>query len=221
VARLARRRGRSGDPRDEGLIPEQELVLYGDGARALLDRLAVLGFSDVELYEEAGRRGRRTSASRSSSFRSTSSSSTSTGCETCSRAAAPEAPPAERHLLFHVNFGVPEEYEENHIPGALYLDTNWLEDSSDWNRRSPVRARGAVLRLGITHDTTVILYGRDTEGNANEKWPGRRAGQIAAARAALILTYSGVETSACSTADTTTGCRRGTSSRRRCGRPPP
>src|SRR4026207_419201 len=36
----------------KGLIPEQELVLYGDGAQALLDRLAVLGFSDVELYEE-------------------------------------------------------------------------------------------------------------------------------------------------------------------------
>ena len=39
----------------------------------------------------------------------------------------------------------------------------------------------------------MILYGRDTEGEANEKWPGRRAGQIAATRAALILSYSGVE----------------------------
>jgi thiosulfate/3-mercaptopyruvate sulfurtransferase len=38
----------------------------------------------------------------------------------------------------------------------------------------------------------VILYGRDTEGQANEKWPGRRAGQIAATRAAAILTYAGV-----------------------------
>ncbi len=42
----------------------------------------------------------------------------------------PEAAPAGKFLLFHVNFGVPEEYEENHLPGALYLDTNWLEDSS-------------------------------------------------------------------------------------------
>ena len=55
-------------------------------------------------------------------------------------------------------------------------------------------ARGGALRsLGITHDTTVILYGRDTEGDANEKWPGRRAGQIAATRAALILRYAGVD----------------------------
>jgi 3-mercaptopyruvate sulfurtransferase SseA len=104
----------------------------------------------------------------------------------------PEAAPQGRALLFHVNFGVPEEYEEAHIPGAFYLDTNRLEDPADWNRRSP-EALGAALRgLGITHDTTVIVYGRDTEGHANEKWPGRRAGQIAATRALAILRYAGV-----------------------------
>jgi 3-mercaptopyruvate sulfurtransferase SseA len=105
----------------------------------------------------------------------------------------PEAPPADRYLLFHVNFGVPEEYEEKHIPGALYLDTNWLENPVDWNRRTPGELEASLRSLGITHDTTVVLYGRDTEGDANEKWPGRRAGQISAARAALILHYCGVE----------------------------
>jgi 3-mercaptopyruvate sulfurtransferase SseA len=105
----------------------------------------------------------------------------------------PEAAPAGRYLLFHVNFGVPEEYEENHLPGALYLDTNWLEDSADWNRRSPAELEHALRSLGITRDTTVILYGRDTEGEANEKWPGRRAGQIAATRALMILRYAGVD----------------------------
>ncbi|HEU4572839.1 MAG TPA: rhodanese-like domain-containing protein, partial [Candidatus Limnocylindrales bacterium] len=39
----------------------------------------------------------------------------------------PEAAPDGDVLVFHVNFGVPEEYAESHIPGALYLDTNWLE----------------------------------------------------------------------------------------------
>jgi thiosulfate/3-mercaptopyruvate sulfurtransferase len=105
----------------------------------------------------------------------------------------PEAAPAGRYLLFHVNFGVPEEYEENHLPGALYLDTNLLESTHDWNRRSPAELDDAVRALGITRDTTIILYGRDTEGDANEKWPGRRAGQIAATRAALILHYAGVD----------------------------
>ncbi len=96
-------------------------------------------------------------------------------------------------LLFHVNFGVPEEYADSHLPEALYLDTNLLESPRDWNRRSPDDLEAALRALGITSDTTVILYGRDTEGAANEKWPGRRAGQIAASRAALILSYCGVE----------------------------
>jgi thiosulfate/3-mercaptopyruvate sulfurtransferase len=104
----------------------------------------------------------------------------------------PEAAPADRFLLLHVNFGVAEEYEEGHIPGALYLDTNRLEDPADWNRRSPAAIDAALRTLGISHDTTVVVYGRDTEGDANEKWPGRRAGQIAATRAAMILRYAGV-----------------------------
>jgi molybdopterin synthase sulfurtransferase len=105
----------------------------------------------------------------------------------------PEAAPTGRTLLFHVNFGVPEEYVDSHLPGALYLDTNQLESPRDWNRRSPEELDAALRALGIDKDTTVILYGRDTEGGANERWPGRRAGQIAATRAALILSYCGVE----------------------------
>jgi 3-mercaptopyruvate sulfurtransferase SseA len=105
----------------------------------------------------------------------------------------PEAAPTGRFLLFHVNFGVPEEYAENHIPGAYYLDTNSLEDPADWNRRAPDVLDAALRKLGITSDTTVVLYGRDTEGDANEKWPGRRAGQIAATRALMILRYAGVD----------------------------
>jgi molybdopterin synthase sulfurtransferase len=104
-----------------------------------------------------------------------------------------EAPPSGPLRLFHVNFGVPEEYAEDHLPGALYLDTNWLEDPADWNRRGPAELDAALRTLGITSGTTVVLYGRDTEGDANEKWPGRRAGQIAATRAALILRYAGVD----------------------------
>ena len=109
---------------------------------------------------------------------------------------AGEDPPSfsgGRFAVFHVNFGVPEEYADGHIPGAYYLDTNWLESETDWNRRSPAELESALQKLGITHDTTVILYGRDTVGNPNEKWPGRRAGQIAATRAAAILRYAGVE----------------------------
>jgi thiosulfate/3-mercaptopyruvate sulfurtransferase len=106
---------------------------------------------------------------------------------------SPEAAPRRAFRLFHVNFGVPEEYAEGHLPGAAYLDTNWLENPVDWNRRTPAELEEAVRRLGIARDTTVVLYGRDTIGDANEKWPGRRAGQIAATRALMILHYAGVD----------------------------
>jgi 3-mercaptopyruvate sulfurtransferase SseA len=105
----------------------------------------------------------------------------------------PEGHDGGRSLLFHVSFGVAEEYAEGHLPGALFLDTNWLEDAADWNRRPAHELEAALTGLGITHNTTVILYGRDTAGGANEKWPGRRAGQIAATRAAAILYYAGVD----------------------------
>jgi thiosulfate/3-mercaptopyruvate sulfurtransferase len=105
----------------------------------------------------------------------------------------PEAAPAGAVRLLHVNFGVPEEYAEGHIPTAIYLDTNELENPDDWNRRTPTELEAALRRLGIRYDTTVIVYGRDTIGAANEKWPGRRAGQIAATRAAAILRYAGVD----------------------------
>jgi len=106
---------------------------------------------------------------------------------------APDTYPGNGHVVLHVNFGVPEEYAEGHIPGAHYLDTNWLEDPVDWNRRPADQIEATLRRLGIGGTTTVVVYGRDTVGGANEKWPGRRAGQIAATRAALILRYAGVE----------------------------
>ena len=135
-------------------------------------------------------RGRR--GTRSIVCSTTSGSSTSAGSARSSRASRSRPAPTGHALLFHVNFGVPEEYADGHIPGAHFLDTNWLESPADWNRRSPAELDHALRALGITADTTVILYGRDTEGNPNEKWPGRRAGQIAATRAALILSYAGV-----------------------------
>lgn len=104
----------------------------------------------------------------------------------------PEAPHA-KPLVFHVNYGVPQDYARGHIPGAFHLDTNTLESSDDWNRRSAVELEAAVTALGISSDTPVVLYGNDTARDPRETHPGRRAGQIAATRAAAILTYAGVE----------------------------
>ncbi len=89
----------------------------------------------------------------------------------------PETYAGNGYTLFHVNYGMPEEYAAGHLPGALYLDTNRLESPDTWNRRLPTELDATLRALGLTHDATVIVYSRDT----------------AALRAALILMYCGIE----------------------------
>ena len=180
---------------DKLITTDRDVVLYGDGleAGAFAARLHGLGFDRVWLYEEGfatWAADKRLPVERLPKYDKLVHID---WLRDVLAGGSPEAAPAGRFLLFHVNFGVPEEYAEGHIPGALYLDTNWLEDPVDWNRRSPEAIDAALRALGITHDTTVVLYGRDTEGDPNEKWPGRRAGQIAATRALMILRYAGVD----------------------------
>jgi molybdopterin synthase sulfurtransferase len=179
----------------KGVVQDRTVMIYGDGASdpiALRDRLEAGGFTDVLTYD-AGFPAWAADASLPVERLPHYHKLVHTDwLRELIDGGTPDTYDGKGYLLFHVNFGVPEEYEENHLPGALYLDTNRLEDPQDWNRRSPAEIEDTLLALGITADTTVVLYGRDTVGDANEKWPGRRAGQIAATRAALILGYAGV-----------------------------
>jgi len=178
------------------IVPSRDVVLYGDNDEDVLavrTRLTDLGHAGVRIYERGWAEWAADETVPVESLPNYDKLVHTEWLRQVLEGGRPEAAPAGPFLLFHVNFGVPEEYEESHIPGALYLDTNRLESSDDWNRRSPEELEQALCSLGVTRDTTVILYGRDTEGDANEKWPGRRAGQIAASRAAMILRYSGVD----------------------------
>jgi thiosulfate/3-mercaptopyruvate sulfurtransferase len=177
------------------IVPGRDIVVYGDGleATAFTAKLRAIGIDDSRVYEPgfaAWAADERLPIERLPKHEKLVHIE---WLRQVLDGETPEAAPTGNFLLFHVNFGVPEEYTDGHIPGALYLDTNWLEDPANWNRRSPEVIEAALRDLGITADTTVIVYGRDTEGDANEKWPGRRAGQIAATRALMILRYAGVD----------------------------
>jgi 3-mercaptopyruvate sulfurtransferase SseA len=181
---------------EKRLVPGREVVVYGidvEDAGAVAARLVELGIDNVRVYADGFAAW---AADASLPLERLAKYDRLVHIDWLREVLAggrPEAAPEAKFLLFQVNFGVPEEYAEGHIPGALYLDTNWLEDPADWNRRSPEALETALRALGITNDTTVVVYGRDTEGEANEKWPGRRAGQIAATRALMILRYAGVD----------------------------
>ncbi len=178
------------------IVPSRKVVLYGDDAEdvsAVRTRLTELGHAGVRIYEGGWAEWSVDDKLPVERLPNYDKLVHTEWLRQVLEGERPEAAPAGPFLLFHVNFGVAEEYEEGHIPGALYLDTNLLESRDDWNRRSPEELEQALCSLGVTSDTTVILYGRDSEGEADEKWPGRRAGQIAASRAAMILHYSGVD----------------------------
>lgn len=89
------------------------------------------------------------------------------------------APHPEAELaIFEVGSEGQAVYAVEHIPGAVYLDTDVLEAPPLWNRLPDRELEAALLAHGVAHDTPVVLYGRDT---------------TAAARAVVIMMYAGVE----------------------------
>lgn len=177
----------------KGLTPDIPLIVYGhdeEDAMALARRLMMLGYDDLTVLDG----GLSDWAARDDLEMSRLPRYTQLVYpQWVHRQLSGGEPGRGGHALYHVNWGVPEEYERGHIPGAFYLNTESLESPVDWNRRTPEELEETLLRLGITRDTTVILYGRDTATDPKEQKPGRRAGQIAATRAAAILLYCGVE----------------------------
>ena len=98
-----------------------------------------------------------------------------------------------KYVLCHAHYRNRGSYDEGHIPGAVEVDTNTLESQETWNRRSPEELKLALERLGITHDTTVILYGRFAFPDNNDPYPGSSAGHLGSIRCAFIMMYAGVE----------------------------
>lgn len=105
----------------------------------------------------------------------------------------PEYDNGTNYVICHPHYGYLKDYEVGHIPGAIPLDTNSLESTETWNRRSPEELQETLENLGIRHDTTVVLYGRFSFPENEDPYPGRNAGHLAAMRCAMIMLYAGVK----------------------------
>ena len=139
--------------RSKGILASREVALYGDrraDTGALKTRLAELGHAGVRIYQGSWAEWAADRTLPVERLANHEKLVHADWLREVLNGGRPEAAPAGRFRLFHVNFGVPEEYEENHIPGALYLDTNGLENPRDWNRRSPEELEAALRSLGIT-----------------------------------------------------------------------
>ena len=178
------------------LDPAEPITIYGytaDDTRELADRLDRLGFREIFVYDrfvdewsaDAGRPLDRLERYRQLVYPG--------WLRALIRGEVAAQPPRSGWVLCHAHFDNPADYDAGHIPGALSLDTNTLESPETWNHREPRELEQALLRLGIRHDTTVILYGRCSRPSYDQPHPGQRAGQLAAMRCALIMLYAGVE----------------------------
>jgi thiosulfate/3-mercaptopyruvate sulfurtransferase len=86
--------------------------------------------------------------------------------------------PGSGCLLLEVSAGPTTTYDTGHIPGALSFSTERVESAPLWTRISDDALEEVLVSYGMTYDTTVVLYGRDT---------------TAAARVASLLLYAGVD----------------------------
>lgn len=179
-----------------GITRDKTVVVYGytrDESAAMGDRLTDLGYENVLTYEAGLKVWAADNSLPMSRLAHYEKLVHPEWVHRLLNGQHAETYPGHGFALFHVNFGVPEEYRAGHIPGAMHLDTNTLESAPTWNRRSAEELETALLAHGITHDKTIVLYGRHSNPDARDAQPGQSAGQIAATRAAAILMYAGVE----------------------------
>lgn len=69
---------------------------------------------------------------------------------------------SENHVIGEVSWGTYKDspsYTKGHIPGAIHINTDSVEEGPVWNILSPEKIEKSMLENGITKDTTVILYG--------------------------------------------------------------
>lgn len=85
------------------------------------------------------------------------------------------------YKIFEVSWGdekASPDYLKGHIPGAIHVNTDHIEEGPLWNRKSDEKLIEFAKNNGITIDTTVVVYGADS---------------MPASRFAVILKYLGVK----------------------------
>lgn len=85
---------------------------------------------------------------------------------------------SSNYVILEASWGEPSaDYKKAHIPGALHINTDLIEEPNYWNVRTPEEIEQVMKDFGISKDTAVIIY--------REPSP--------AARVALTFLWAGVE----------------------------
>lgn len=180
---------------NKGITPERQLIIYGysaDDTEDMAEKLTDEGFKDIRTFDHFAEWSKDEKLPIENLPRYNQLVYPE-WIHTLINGSKPPAYDGSDYVICHASYRYRKDYESGHIPGAVHLDTESLESSKTWNRRSPEELRQALVDLGISKDTTVLLYGRFNHPNNEDEYPGRMAGHLAAMRCAQLLIYAGVK----------------------------
>ncbi|UCG12234.1 MAG: thiosulfate sulfurtransferase [Deltaproteobacteria bacterium] len=181
--------------RTKGALPSHQIVVYGytrDDAVEVAERFVGSGYKEVSVYTR---------------FVEEWAANPSLPIERMERfeklvyprwvyqLVSGESPPGfngNKYAICHCHYRNKADYDIGHIPGAIALDTLELEAPDTWNRRSPQELEQALMRLGISADTTVVVYGRFSSPRNSDPHPGSSAGHLGSIRCGVLMMYAGV-----------------------------
>ncbi len=182
--------------RSKGILPEHEVIVYGDGdrqAEKAAERFVRAGYARVAVYLDLVSEWMADPALPMDHLPNYRRLVSAQWLDRLLKTGQAEEYDNDKFVLCHAYYQSRKGYDDGHIPGAVDLDTNSLESPETWNRRSPEELKQALESLGITHDTTVVLYGRFSFPNNEDRFPGAGAGHLGAIRCAFVMMYAGVE----------------------------
>ena len=181
--------------RSKGLMPNHQIVVYGytsDDAVEVAERFVISGYKEVSVYS---RFVDEWAANESLPMDQMERFEKLVYPRWVHQLVSGENPPGfngKKYAICHCHYRNKEDYDIGHIPGAIALDTLELESPDTWNRRSPEELEQALRKLGISADTTVVVYGRFSSPRNSDPHPGSKAGHLGSIRCGVLMMYAGV-----------------------------
>jgi len=182
--------------RTKGVMPKHSIVVYGnvrDDALEVAERFCISGYRDVVVYT---RFVEEWAANETLPMQRMERFEKLVYPRWVHQLVSGETPPGfrgDKYAICHCHYRNKTDYDVGHIPGAIALDTLDLESPDTWNRRSPEELEQALMRLGISADTTVLVYGRFSSPRNSDPHPGSKAGHLGSIRCAVLMMYAGVQ----------------------------
>lgn len=181
--------------RNKGVTADQQVIIYGyskKDAEQVADRFFASGYSRVHLYRrfiDEWAAHDYLPMQRMERFQKL------VYPKWVHQLISGESPPGfdnDKYIICHCHYRNKADYDIGHIPGAIALDTLALESPDTWNRRSPEELEQALRNLGISAETTVVVYGRYSSPLSTDPHPGSKAGHLGSIRCAALMMYAGV-----------------------------